>query len=365
MAPVIEELKRSTNVKELTVVSTGQHREMLDQSLDLFGIVPDIDLRVLRHGSNLSTSFSALYTAIDEFIQLQQPRWVAVHGDTTTCFAAATAAFYSKVKVAHIEAGLRTYSLSSPYPEEMHRQATDKVSDLLFAPTKVSRDNLLNEGVDPKKIFVTGNTIVDSLKYINSLIEAEDNPLSQTISTMIRSLNFDPYNMKFVLITAHRRENFEIGLVNLCRALRIMSEEVEDTFFVFPVHLNPVVQETVLRELDGLRNVLLLPPLGYIQFLFLLKMCAFVITDSGGIQEEAPSFHKVVLLLRSQTERPEGIALGCTKLIGNSVEEIVDATRQQLQDSQKGGAKKEFANPYGDGFASKRIAQILLDEVRR
>ncbi len=348
MAPLILRAKKDPRFKTY-VCLTAQHREMADQVLRLFKIKPDFDLDIMQSGQTLGDLTYRLFTRMAPVLKKVKPDVVLVQGDTTTAFAIALKAFYHKIPVGHIEAGLRSHDKYQPFPEEINRVLVSRVADFHFCPTKESQGNLLKEGIAPKSIFVTGNTVVDALKEMQPRISP-------------KYLPFNPVKLKgkrLLLITAHRRENFGAPLHSICGAIRDVLRRFPDALAVYPVHLNPQVQQVVRKELGKEKSALLIPPVSYEQFVALMKYSHVILTDSGGVQEEAPSFHKPVLVMREVTERPDGVKLGIAKLVGTSRKKIFEETRK-LFEAQKNYKKMVRArNPYGDGQASKRILDIL------
>jgi len=356
MAPVIERLKAST-VTQVQVCVTAQHREMLDQVLSLFGIVPDFDLQVMRLGQDLTDLTAAILDGLRDVLREVRPDRVLVHGDTTTTFSASLAAYYERIPVGHVEAGLRTRNPFSPWPEEMNRHLTGVLADLHFAPTAGARDNLLKEGVDPGRIHVTGNTVVDALLEIAGRIRQEE-ALRQEAEDHFGFLGSD---RKLVVVTGHRRESFGEGFKRLCQALRKLAER-GDVSIVYPVHLNPNVQGPVRELLGDAENVHLLKPLDYLPFVALLDRAHHVITDSGGIQEEAPSLGKPVLVTRDTTERPDAVEAGTVRLVGTDRDRIVEEAVKLLEDEEQYHRMSRAHNPYGDGRAAERIESILVGQ---
>lgn len=350
LASVIRVLQDYPDHFKVTVCVTGQHREMLDQVIQVFSIAPQIDLDLMELNQSLSGLAARVLQALDPVLVEQEPDWVLVQGDTTTAMAAALAAKHRKIKVGHIEAGLRTGNLDSPFPEEMNRILIDHVSDFCFAPTSQSRRNLLREGIPENRILITGNTGIDSL------LMAIDMEWSPTDSHVLSQL---PTDRRWILVTAHRRESFGVPLENICLALRDIAVSRSDVEIVFPVHRNPHVVSTVHARLAGVPNVHLLPPVDYLTLVYLMKNCYLILSDSGGIQEEAPTLHKPVLILRDHTERPEAVALGANKLIGTQRAHIVAETLQLLDNKDMYESVTAVDNPFGDGQASLRIAASL------
>lgn len=353
MAPVIGRLAEAPGLR-VRVCVTAQHREMLDQVLALFGIVPDVDLGIMRQGQDLTDLTAAMLRGLRDVLREERPDRVLVHGDTTTTFAASLAAFYERIPVAHVEAGLRTGDRYAPWPEEMNRHLTGVLADLHFAPTAGARDNLLAEGVAPERVHVTGNTVVDALLEVAERIRREP-ALRRQAEDRFGPLEPD---RRLIVVTGHRRESFGAGFQRLCRALRRLAGR-EDVRIVYPVHLNPNVQEPVREVLGDAANVHLLEPLEYLPFVALLDQADFVITDSGGIQEEAPSLGKPVLVTRDTTERPEAVAAGTVRLVGTDEDRIVAEAEALLDDENHYRAMSRAHNPYGDGRAAERIAEVL------
>lgn len=336
------------------VCTTAQHREMLDPILSLFDIHPDYDLNIMREDQSLTEITTQVLTTLEPVIFSEKPDWVLVQGDTTSAMVAALTAFYHQCKVAHVEAGLRTWNKLHPYPEEMNRKIVDGVCDLHFAPTETARQNLLREGIDPAGICVTGNTVIDALQWVAGL-PFDDRRLN------LPALRVQGDAPKLILVTAHRRENFGLPLENICLALREIAERYgQRVNIVYPVHMNPNVESTAHRLLDGVPNITLLPPLEYLPLVNLMKRAYLVLTDSGGIQEEAPSLGKPVLVLRQVTERPEAVQAGTVKVVGTERATIVAETARLLEDGEAWAAMAHAANPYGDGHAAERIVEALL-----
>ena len=362
LAPLIKEFEFRPELFETIVCVTAQHRQMLDEVLEVFSIVPDYDLDVMRENQNLADVLCRVLQSMLAVIEEAKPDYIIVHGDTSTCFAAALAAFYTKTKVFHIEAGLRTLDISSPFPEEMNRQMVGRIASYHFSPTDQNKENLLREGVSEKQILVTGNTIVDALEHINSWLDQSNSNLSHQTQSKLKSiLSFDWRQEKFVLITAHRRENFGQPLANIFDSIKILASEYPGHKFVLPLHPNPNVQEQALKSLSNIKNVDLIPALDYLSFTELLKHCHFVMTDSGGVQEEAPSFGKRLLLLRNNTERPEGLVGGHAYLVGSDKDEILRKGRELIKTSQFDYIAPGASNPFGDGQASKRIVEFVTN----
>ena len=359
MGPVVQALAAEPAI-EARVCVTAQHREMLDQVLEIFDISPDVDLDLMKPDQSLAALTAAIMTHLDPILADWQPHWILVQGDTTTVMAAALLAYYHRIRVGHVEAGLRTGDKWQPFPEEVNRRVAGVIADLHFAPTEWSRQNLLREGIPGEKILVTGNPVIDALHQVVS------RPGPGEIRTLLDKLGIsdppNPEDPRLVLMTAHRRENFGRPLENICAAVRTIAEDYGDGLqLVYPVHLNPNVQEPVHRLLGDLPNVHLLPPLDYLPLVHLLKRAALVLTDSGGIQEEAPGLGVPVLVMREVTERPEGVEAGTVRLVGTEEQKIVAETRRLLDDPTAHTAMAQAVNPYGDGRAAERIVAALLE----
>jgi UDP-N-acetylglucosamine 2-epimerase (non-hydrolysing) len=354
MAPVIKSLMNYSEEIKSVVCVTAQHREMLDQALKIFGIIPDYDLNLMNPNQSLSLLTSNLLTALDEVMTLEKPDWVLVQGDTTTAMVASLVAYYHRIKLGHIEAGLRTNDKFQPFPEEVNRRITDILADAYFAPTQNSRMNLLKEGICPESIIVTGNTVIDALMLIAQRVAGR--PLDSRISTSLG-------NKLLLLVTVHRRESFGQPLENICKALARIACRYQDKIqIVYPVHLNPNVRKTVYEILSGIPNISLIEPVDYENLVALMSNAYLIMTDSGGIQEEAPSLHKPVLVLRDVTERPEAIEAGAAKLIGTDADRIYAEAVRLIEEPQSYSQMSTAGSPYGDGQASKRIVQFLLGQ---
>lgn len=351
MAPVIQELAKYPSQVRSVVCVTAQHRQMLDQVLELFQVVPDYDLDLMEEQQRLVQLTARVLTALGPVLAEVKPDWVLVQGDTTTVMAASLAAFYHRIKVGHVEAGLRTHDKYQPFPEEINRRIAGVIADLHFAPTEWAATNLRREGVPNERIIVTGNTVIDAIQQVAAM------PFDPT-GTPLADL---PIGQKrIILVTAHRRENFGRGMEEICAGLRAIAERYADVHLVYPVHLNPNVQEPVYRMLGDVTNITLLPPLDYQPMVWLLKQSYFVITDSGGLQEEAPSLGKPVLVLREVTERPEAVEAGTVRVVGTDRERIVEEAVRLLEDSDAYHAMAQAINPYGDSHAAERIVGALL-----
>jgi len=357
LAPVVAELKRRGDQFDAQAWVTAQHRQMLDQVIDTFEIVPDRDFDLMVPGQSLTQITTAVLTALDKVFAKERPDCILVQGDTTTAFAAALAAFYARVKVGHIEAGLRTYNKFAPYPEEINRQLATRLSDYHFAPTEVSKANLVKEGVDSASVIVTGNTVIDALLTVAEQVRRERPSTPE-------DLNLERLGSKrLILITGHRRESFGEGFEQICQAIAELARRYPDVEIVYPVHLNPNVREPVFRILAGLNNVQLIEPVSYKPFVWLMDRATILLTDSGGIQEEAPSLGKPVLVMRDVTERPEGVDAGTSILVGANVGRIVEHVTMLLDNKDKYEAMSRLRNPYGDGNASQRIADTLHERL--
>lgn len=359
MAPLVLALRALPEDFEVIVCVTGQHREMLDQVLEIFGITPDIDLDLMQPNQEMAEVTASILLNISKVLKETKPNLVLVHGDTTTTLATSLSSFYQGIRVGHVEAGLRTRNLFSPFPEEFNRQVVSRIADLHFAPTESCKINLINEGVPDSKIFVTGNTVIDALFWTLSKIEKDPSLKKAIIQDLDKKLNFDWQLERFVLVTGHRRENFGQGFEEICHALSELSEKYPGMRFVYPVHLNPNVSEPVFRILQGRTNLILINPLDYLSFSMLLGNCFFVLTDSGGIQEEAPSLGKPVLLMRDTTERPEGVSAGTTELVGANREQIVQSVSRLIEDEVAFERMANSSNPYGSGNSVQNIIKEL------
>lgn len=358
MAPVVKTLQQDPAF-DTKVCVTAQHRQMLDQVLNLFEIVPDYDLNLMQPGQDLTDITVRVLQGMHDVLRQWRPDMVLVHGDTTTTMSASLAAFYEKIAVGHIEAGLRTGNIYSPWPEEMNRKITSAITAAHFAPTQTAKENLLKEGVPEQNILVTGNTVIDALLQVVAQIQNRPE-LELTLSTQFSFL--DPVK-KMILVTGHRRENFGDGFENICNALKQLSQR-NDLQIVYPVHLNPNVQEPVQRILSDSPNVHLIAPLDYLPFVYLMSRAYLIITDSGGVQEEAPSLGKPILVMRDTTERPEAVEAGTAKLVGTDIIRIVADATELLDHHEMYSRMAEAQNPYGDGQASQRIAAVLLGMLK-
>jgi UDP-N-acetylglucosamine 2-epimerase (non-hydrolysing) len=374
VAPLVKEFQKHTDRFETIVCVTGQHREMLDQVLHLFDIKPDYDLNIMKQGQDLYDVTARVLTGLRDVYSESKPDVVFVHGDTTTSMAAALAAFYQQIPVAHIEAGLRTHNIYSPWPEEMNRQITSRISEYNLAPTALSKENLLKEGVDESTITITGNTVIDALYLVLDKIKSDKSLQSEIKATLINSglpgemvEDFTsplPNKRKLVLITGHRRENFGDGFINMCNAIKTLTEKYPEVDFVYPMHLNPNVRKPI-KEIFGesvINNIHFIEPLEYLPFVYLMNQSTLVLTDSGGIQEEAPGLGKPVLVMRDTTERPEAVEAGTVKLVGTNYDLIVSETSRLLDDEEYYNTMSQANNPYGDGQACERIIEFIGDK---
>lgn len=362
MAPLVKEFQKYPDKFETIVCVTGQHRQMLDQVLEIFDIVPDYDLNIMKQGQDLYDVTARVLTGMRDILTKTKPDVVLVHGDTTTSTAAALAAFYQQIPVGHVEAGLRTHNIYSPWPEEMNRQITGRIATFNFAPTPLSRKNLLQENVADEKITVTGNTVIDALFMVVNKIK-NDPELDVRLNAELKNAGYDVDRLnsgkKLVLITGHRRENFGDGFISMCRAIKVLIEKYPDVDFVYPMHLNPNVRKPIHEvfgeNLIGLGNMFFIEPLEYLSFVYLMEKSTIVLTDSGGIQEEAPGLGKPVLVMRDTTERPEALSAGTVKLVGTDYDKIISEVSALLDDPKHYESMSKAVNPYGDGNACKRI----------
>ncbi len=366
MAPLVKEFQKYPKKFETVVCVTGQHREMLDQVLRIFDIQPDYDLNIMKQGQDLYDVTARVLTGMRDVLKEVHPDVVLVHGDTTTSTVAALAAFYQQIPVGHVEAGLRTHNIYSPWPEEMNRQVTARIATYHFAPTSLSKNNLLKEGVPEERISVTGNTVIDALYMVVDKIK-EDKVLDRELGCVLKLSGYDISRLsggkKLVLITGHRRENFGEGFINMCRAIKALTEKYPEVDFVYPMHLNPNVRrpihEVFGEDLLNLNNMFFIEPLEYLSFVYLMERSAIVLTDSGGIQEEAPGLGKPVLVMRDTTERPEALDAGTVKLVGTDYDKIVNEVSFLLENREYYNKMSRAVNPYGDGKACSRIISML------
>lgn len=366
IAPLVKEFQKHPDTFQTIVCVTGQHREMLDQVLNIFDIRPDFDLNIMKQGQDLYDVTARVLTGMRDVLREAQPDVVLVHGDTTTSTAAALAAFYQQIPVGHVEAGLRTHNILSPWPEEMNRQITGRIASYHFAPTALSRQNLLQENVDDANITVTGNTVIDALYWVVDRIK-NDRSLDAELEEVLRHAGYDVNRLAdgrpLVLITGHRRENFGDGFINMCTAIKQLTECYPNVDFVYPMHLNPNVRRPIHEvfgdDLSNLGNMHFIEPLEYLSFVYLMEKSTIVLTDSGGIQEEAPGLGKPVLVMRDTTERPEALEAGTVKLVGTDREKIINEVSTLLDDAAAYARMSQAVNPYGDGLACSRIVERL------
>ena len=350
MAPLVKELEKREEIESIVCV-TAQHREMLDQVLEVFDIKPDYDLNIMKQGQTLADITTRALVGLEEVIKKENPNIVLVHGDTTTTFAGALAAYYNQIDIGHVEAGLRTWNKYSPFPEEMNRQMVDRVTDMFFAPTEVSKNNLLNEGIEESKIYVTGNTAIDAMKTT-----VKDNYNNEILDWV--------GDDRMILLTAHRRENLGDPMRNIFKGIKRIVDEYEDIKVVYPIHMNPKVREVAYEVFGDMDKIKLIEPLEVIDFHNFQNKSYIILTDSGGIQEEAPSLGKPVLVLRDTTERPEGIEAGTLKLVGTNEEVIYNETKKLLDDKEEYNKMSKASNPYGDGYASERIVDAIIEKYK-
>jgi len=367
MAPLVKEFQKHPDKFETIVCVTGQHREMLDQVLTIFDIKPDYDLNIMKQGQDLYDVTTRVLTGMRDVLTLAQPDVVLVHGDTTTSTAAALAAFYKQIPVGHVEAGLRTHNIYSPWPEEMNRQITSRIATYNFAPTTLSKQNLLREAVTEESIIVTGNSVIDALYWVVDKIK-NNRTLNAELDGILANAGYDVSRLnggkKLVLITGHRRENFGDGFINMCTAIKYLIHKYPDVDFVYPMHLNPNVRKPIHKvfgeDLYSLDNMFFIEPLEYLSFVYLMEKSTIVLTDSGGIQEEAPGLGKPVLVMRDTTERPEALDAGTVKLVGTDYNKIITAVSDLLENSVAYETMSHAVNPYGDGNACERIVLYLI-----
>ena len=363
MAPLVKKLQEMPEEFKTIVCVTGQHREMLDQVLRLFDITPEYDLNIMKPNQDLYDITSRILLGMRDVLKEVQPDIVLVHGDTTTSMAAALAAFYQQIPVGHVEAGLRTGNIYSPWPEEMNRLITGRITTHHFSPTPLAKENLLREHVDEKQIIVTGNTVIDALQMVVKRLD-EDKALANEVATKITQMGYDVQRLdgkrRMVLITGHRRENFGEGFLNICHAIKHLAEQYKDVDFVYPMHLNPNVRKPVLEILgEKVDNVFLIEPLDYLPFVYMMQHSTLILTDSGGVQEEAPGLGKPVLVMRDTTERPEAVEAGTVLLVGTDQQKIEQGVTMLLDDAATYRKMSEAVNPYGDGLACERIVKKL------
>ena len=370
MAPLVKEFQKQKERIETVVCVTGQHREMLDQVLEIFDIKPDYDLNIMKQGQDLYDVTARVLTGMREVLKEVKPDVVLVHGDTTTSTAAALATFYQQIPVGHVEAGLRTHNIYSPWPEEMNRLLTGRLATYHFSPTPLSRNNLIKESIDDRNIIVTGNTVIDALYWVVDKIK-NNKKLNNELENVLSKAGYDANRLnngkKLVLITGHRRENFGDGFINMCTAIKDLMVKYPDVDFVYPMHLNPNVRKPIHEvfgeNLSGLKNMFFIEPLEYLSFVYLMEKSSIVLTDSGGIQEEAPGLGKPVLVMRNTTERPEALNAGTVKLVGTDYNKIVNEVSSLIDDKAAYEKMSKAVNPYGDGLACGRIVNALLYRV--
>lgn len=370
MAPLVKEFQKQKERIETVVCVTGQHREMLDQVLEIFDIKPDYDLNIMKQGQDLYDVTARVLTGMREVLKEVKPDVVLVHGDTTTSTAAALATFYQQIPVGHVEAGLRTHNIYSPWPEEMNRLLTGRLATYHFSPTPLSRNNLIKESIDDRNIIVTGNTVIDALYWVVDKIK-NNKELNNELENVLSKAGYDVNRLnngkKLVLITGHRRENFGDGFINMCTAIKDLMVKYPDVDFVYPMHLNPNVRKPIHEvfgeNLSGLKNMFFIEPLEYLSFVYLMEKSSIVLTDSGGIQEEAPGLGKPVLVMRNTTERPEALNAGTVKLVGTDYNKIVNEVSSLIDDKAAYEKMSKAVNPYGDGLACGRIVNALLYRI--
>src|SRR6185312_4796212 len=355
MAMLCRKLSKTKGVEHKVCV-TAQHRQMLDQVLDFFEIKPDFDLNIMKSGQDLTDITCEVLKGLRDLFKSYLPDMILVHGDTTTCMAASLAAFYAGIKVGHVEAGLRTGNLQSPFPEEANRVLVSKIADFNFSATEINRQNLLSEGINPEKIIVTGNTVIDSLLFAKNKM----NSFSEEVTNSLVRNIFEKHHPRIILVTGHRRENFGDGFINICKALKEVAQKHPEVEIVYPVHLNPKIQKPVKQVLNEIPNIHLIKPLSYPDFVYAMKHSFFIVTDSGGVQEEAPGLGKPVLVMRDTTERPEAIDAGTAKLVGADYDKITKGIESLLTNEEEYNRMAKAHNPYGDGRAVERIIDKLI-----
>jgi UDP-N-acetylglucosamine 2-epimerase (non-hydrolysing) len=362
MAPLALELAKNPSINAKVCV-TAQHREMLDQVLGVFLLKPDYDLDIMKPNQDLFDITSRILLKMRDVLDDFKPDLVLVHGDTTTTLATSLASFYRKIPVGHVEAGLRTHNLTSPWPEEANRQLADRISTFYFAPTEISKENLLQEGVVSENILVSGNTVIDALLQVVKKLESEEG-LEEEIRTKVLDAGYNIAEKRYVLITGHRRENFGQGFQNICKAIKTLADKFPEVDFVYPVHLNPNVRKPVVEILQGLSNVFLIEPLEYLPFVFAMSQCHLILSDSGGVQEEAPSLGKPVLVMRDTTERPEAVAAGTVKLVGTALNSIVSNVSHLLENTEDYKIMSKAHNPYGNGKSCEQIVKFIVEKLK-
>jgi len=367
MVPIYFALKESAKLEPI-LISTGQHRQMLDQTLSVFGITPDFDLNLMQPGQTLPDLTARVLSALTEWLAVHKPAAVLVQGDTTTVLASALAAFYQQIPIGHVEAGLRTGNMLSPWPEEMNRRLTSPLAQWNFCPTEISQANLLREGIEENKTYVTGNSVIDALLRIQKAQQHQGTTAAKVATKAGIPQGFSERYLgdserPWILVTGHRRESFGGGFERICEAINQITEVHSQVGILYPVHLNPQVQEIVRQKLGSNSRIALVPPVAYEEFVWLMNKCTFLLSDSGGVQEEAPSLGKPVLVMRETTERPEGVAAGTCRLVGTDVQKIVQESLLLLNDAGEYRHRSQLKNPYGDGHAARKIAQILEHEM--
>ena len=353
VAPIVKELRKRDGIQTI-LCNSGQHKQMIEETFSDFKLVPDISLDVMSPDQTLASLSGKLFAAVDRVFDEEKPDWVIVQGDTTTVMVCALCAFYRKIKIAHVEAGLRSFDKMAPFPEEINRQIVTRVADLHFAPTRNAYANLIREGIDPDKAFVTGNTVIDALLWVKAFLQNKPEYLNEEVRKAQEK------RRRIILVTGHRQENFGQGFEEICCAVKELAERYHDCLFVYPVHLNPNVQAPVKKYLSGHERILLLPPQSYLHFQSLLNASYLVLTDSGGIQEEAPALGKPVLVMRDVTERPEGVKTGCARLVGARADCIIEGVSELLDDPVQYQKMAKAQNPYGHGHSSERIVDAIL-----
>ena len=368
ICPLIHEFKKHNDKFDIKVCSTGQHKEILHQVFDFYNIVLDHDLALMEKGQSLSSLTSKIINNIDKVLSYEKPNLVFVHGDTTTSFSVALSCFYNKIRVAHIEAGLRTHNIFSPWPEELNRQLTGRISEFHFCPTETNYNNLIAESISKKNIFVVGNTVIDSLLFVVDKINNDENLRSNLHKYFISNgLGEDLFTgeNKIILITSHRRENFGVGFLNICEAIKKLSIKYPQYAFVYPMHPNPNIRDTIKQSFSNtnIKNLFFIEPVDYLPFIYLMKMSKIILTDSGGIQEEAPSLGKPVLVLRETTERNEAVIAGTVLLVGTDTDKIIQESKKLLDNDDYYNKFIKKTNPYGDGTTSKKIVQLIIKNL--
>jgi len=361
MAPLIIELRKYSELL-VEICCTGQHKTMFDEAFESFGLKANVFMNVMKKGQSLAMLTTKLIIETEKYFYNSKPELVLVHGDTTTAMAASLSSFYQKINIGHVEAGLRTYNIYSPFPEEFNRRTIGLYAKYHYAPTEIAKKNLIKDSINPSNILVTGNTVIDALIFTVNKFKNNDALFISLRNKFLMLLNFDIVTTQFILITAHRRENIN-DLISICKAFKLLAERNRKIKFIYPVHLNPKIQKIVYEHLSGIENILLIEPLNYIDFALLMNYCRFIITDSGGIQEEAPALGKPVLVIRENSERPEAIAVGTAKLISTNIEKIIYESQKFINDDELIRGISALKNPYGDGKASCRIATHIVNRL--